>query len=266
MPFIEEEAEEQKSYEWDLTVEVRELATWRRLVTGVVARLGGDEEAGRIAGIGLSELLGNVIKHVQNRACRLVIRAVGAWVYIHLHDTSHRVPAMTTPAWDAESGRGLWLLNSMVGEWGYTCRAEGKDVWFRVPLVNGNQEVSGASRSPHGRGRAPANRPGDSPPLPASRTRHGELGTPVEAHPREREARRTGASGISGSKSSSAAPAIPGEGFSSASDPLFSWDAHEVLDGFLFGNRHVPLPEATCFLANCDSRRPQKSRNRRRVH
>ncbi|MBW1599434.1 ATP-binding protein [Streptomyces sp. JJ38] len=127
--------EYQDVYSWALIASAQDIAKWRRLAAEAVARLGGDREAQVLASLGVSELLSNIIKHVPDKACRLAVRAMDAWVYVHVFDTSRQVPAMTRPSWDAESGRGLWLLNSMVPTWGYECRADGKAVWFRVPLV-----------------------------------------------------------------------------------------------------------------------------------
>lgn len=130
-----QDAEDQDVYSWALTASAQDIARWRRLTAEAITGLGGDREAEVLASLGVSELLSNVVKHVPDKACRLAVRAVDAWVYVHLYDTSRQVPAMTRPAWDAESGRGLRLLNSMVPTWGYECRADGKAVWFRVPLA-----------------------------------------------------------------------------------------------------------------------------------
>ncbi|WBB63542.1 ATP-binding protein [Streptomyces sp. WMMC500] len=119
---------------WNVTAEAQAIEQWRNAAAAATAELGGDADAVAIVRLGVSELLSNVAKHAEDKTCRLTVRVEETWVYVHVYDTSRQAPALTTPAWDAESGRGLWLLNSMVTDWGYECRADGKAVWFRAPL------------------------------------------------------------------------------------------------------------------------------------
>jgi serine/threonine-protein kinase RsbW len=100
----------------------------------VVTRLGGDHEAVAVARLGVSELLSNVVKHVADPRCLLVIAGEGSDFRITVRDRSTAAPAVTRPAWDSDSGRGLWLLREMARDLGYTCFPGGKAVWFRCPL------------------------------------------------------------------------------------------------------------------------------------
>lgn len=121
----------QPVYQWELRVRSQELEHWRDQVGCVLKELGGDASAVAVARLGVSELLSNVCKHVGDRRCRLVVEREGVSVCVRLFDRSPQVPAVRVPAWDAEEGRGLWLLREMADELGYTCTPGGKWVWFR---------------------------------------------------------------------------------------------------------------------------------------
>jgi serine/threonine-protein kinase RsbW len=119
---------------WRLTARSPEIERWRRVSADAVAALGGDEEAVMLARLGVSELLSNVVKHVADPRCLLVIAGEGSDFRITVRDRSTAAPAVTRPAWDSDSGRGLWLLREMARDLGYTCFPGGKAVWFRCPL------------------------------------------------------------------------------------------------------------------------------------
>ena len=42
-------------------------------------------------------------------------------------------PAVACPAGDADSGRGLFLLDQLAGSWGTIRHRHGKSIWFRLP-------------------------------------------------------------------------------------------------------------------------------------
>ncbi|MBU7598566.1 ATP-binding protein [Streptomyces sp. P38-E01] len=122
-------------YQWELRIRPEDLESWRRQVAHVVRELGGDYGAVAVARLGVSELLSNVCKHVGDRRCRLEVEREGAGVRVRLFDRSPQVPAVRVPTWDAEEGRGLWLLREMADALGYTCTPDGKWVWFRCLLA-----------------------------------------------------------------------------------------------------------------------------------
>ncbi|WP_326797992.1 ATP-binding protein [Streptomyces sp. NBC_01808] len=140
MKVTADNAEGHSARAWRLTAEARTIERWRNAAAAATADFGGDADAVAVVRLGVSELLANVAEHAGNKTCRLTVRVDEGWVYIHVYDTSRQAPALTTPSWDAESGRGLWLLNSMVADWGYECREDGKAVWFRAPLTAAAQE------------------------------------------------------------------------------------------------------------------------------
>jgi len=83
--------------------------------------------------LGVTELVTNVVRHVPDRRCEVVVwRTTGAGVRVEVTDGSTQRPVVQgalDP--DAEGGRGLVLLEAVVDKWGVTRAAGGgKTVWF----------------------------------------------------------------------------------------------------------------------------------------
>ncbi|WP_374203188.1 ATP-binding protein [Streptomyces sp. ST2-7A] len=106
----------------------------REEVASLVRGWGGCPDAVALVRLGVSELITNVIKHVEDPRCRLEVHHLGNEVRVRLFDRCREVPAVTIPAWSAEGGRGLLLLRDMTTSLGYTCVPGGKWVWFTVPM------------------------------------------------------------------------------------------------------------------------------------
>ncbi|MEV8115161.1 ATP-binding protein [Streptomyces xiamenensis] len=88
--------------------------------------------------LGVSELLSNVVKHVPDKNCSLAIYMLGDVLVVSVSDRSSVLPEVRgAPDWDAESGRGLWMLQEMAEAFG-SHRMDGfffkKCVWFRCGL------------------------------------------------------------------------------------------------------------------------------------
>ncbi|GAA1935400.1 hypothetical protein GCM10009716_48030 [Streptomyces sodiiphilus] len=127
---------------WGLTAHPRTIERWRNKAAAAVAAQGGDRSAVDLARLAASELLSNVVKHVADPRCRLVVECGGGFARLQVLDRSTAVPAIRVPDWDAESGRGLWLLHSTAADWGYVCFPGGKSVWIRFPLTGGREEAA----------------------------------------------------------------------------------------------------------------------------
>ncbi|MEV1010104.1 ATP-binding protein [Streptomyces sp. NPDC049881] len=129
--------ETQCAYAWALTAREREIGVWRRVVADVFGGWGAAEEAVELARLGVSELLTNVCRHVDDPACYLqVVRDAGQAVVLVI-DRSRRMPKNTEePDWAAATGRGLWMLREMAGEFGVQTLPyrQGKAVWFACDL------------------------------------------------------------------------------------------------------------------------------------
>ncbi|MET8243200.1 ATP-binding protein [Streptomyces sp. NPDC005202] len=82
--------------------------------------------------LAVTELVANVVRHVPDRRCTLLVLRQTAGVRVEVADGSPRLPAVSAGlSADAESGRGLVLLDAMVDTWGVDPRpGGGKTVWF----------------------------------------------------------------------------------------------------------------------------------------
>jgi anti-sigma regulatory factor (Ser/Thr protein kinase) len=82
--------------------------------------------------LGVTELLANVVRHVPDRRCTLLLLRQPDGVRVEVTDGSEQLPlppARLDP--DAEGGRGLLLLDAMADKWGVSpWRGGGKTVWF----------------------------------------------------------------------------------------------------------------------------------------
>ncbi|MFB7594436.1 ATP-binding protein [Streptomyces sp. NPDC056160] len=82
--------------------------------------------------LAVTELVANVVRHVPDRRCTLLLLRQTAGIRVEVADGSPQLPA--TPAGlspDAEGGRGLLLIDAVVDKWGVEPGREGgKTVWF----------------------------------------------------------------------------------------------------------------------------------------
>ncbi len=124
---------------WQLTVAAQDIALWRKQVGVAIDLLGGGRDAVEVAQLGVSELLANVVTHVDDPSCRLEVLRVERAACVRLFDRSRQVPAVRVPDWEAERGRGLWLLREVADGMGYALTGSGKWVWFRVALPDAGQ-------------------------------------------------------------------------------------------------------------------------------
>ncbi len=136
------QAAEGYTQSWNLVVQARAIGRWRGEAAAEVEALGGDRDAVELARLTVSELLSNVVKHVGDPRCQLVVEYQDGVVRVQVRDRSTAVPAITVPDWAAESGRGLWLLQTMAPDWGYICFPGGKSVWVRFPLRASRREAA----------------------------------------------------------------------------------------------------------------------------
>ncbi len=86
--------------------------------------------------LAVTELLANVVRHVPDRRCTLLLlRRMGGnegGVRVEVSDGSPRQPVPAGPvSEDSECGRGLTLLEAVVDKWGVEPGSRGgKTVWF----------------------------------------------------------------------------------------------------------------------------------------
>ncbi|WP_248500908.1 ATP-binding protein [Streptomyces sp. D2-8] len=103
----------------------------RRIVSSFLGEWGMPELSDAVE-LGVTELLANVVRHVPDRRCALLLLRQRTGVRVEVTDGSDELPR--TPIsldTDAENGRGLLLLDAMVDKWGVSLwSGGGKTVWF----------------------------------------------------------------------------------------------------------------------------------------
>lgn len=79
-----------------------------------------------------TELVSNAV-HCTERPCELRISCSdGGMLLVELADTSAALPVLPEPSLEAESGRGLLLLDALADGWGVTRAPRGKAMWFTL--------------------------------------------------------------------------------------------------------------------------------------
>ncbi|MDP9681494.1 ATP-binding protein [Streptomyces griseoviridis] len=82
--------------------------------------------------LGVTELLANVVRHVPDRRCTLLLLRRPGGVRVEVADGCPRWPVRAERVGDdAEGGRGLVLLEAVADKWGVAPGpGDGKTVWF----------------------------------------------------------------------------------------------------------------------------------------
>ncbi|WP_306323675.1 MULTISPECIES: ATP-binding protein [unclassified Streptomyces] len=84
----------------------------------------------------VTEILANVHRHVTDLACEVRLRVLaeeGGAVQVSVADRSPTLPVLCTePDWEAESGRGMFLIAAAADLWGTMPTRDGKVVWARL--------------------------------------------------------------------------------------------------------------------------------------
>ena len=119
-----------------------------------------------------SELVTNAVRHEPGQAVMLVISCSRGWLRVDVHDTARTLPAVADVPADAESGRGLLLVETLSDEWGFYRTAAGKAVYFTL-VFGADQAPAVGGRGPqrvHARGRWTGTPPSANRPRRAALT------------------------------------------------------------------------------------------------
>ena len=84
-----------------------------------------------------SELVTNAIRHEAGQGAQAVMLAITSSrgrLRVDVHDTSWSLPAVAEVPADAETGRGLLLVETLSEEWGYYRTPAGKAVYFTLAI------------------------------------------------------------------------------------------------------------------------------------
>lgn len=93
-----------------------------------------------------SELVTNAIRHETGGTVVLAITCSGEQLRVDVHDTSRTLPMPVDATADAETGRGLMLVNSLSDEWGSYRTPGGKAVYFALAFQPDLYQAANAAR------------------------------------------------------------------------------------------------------------------------
>ncbi|MFE2040420.1 ATP-binding protein [Streptomyces sp. NPDC059477] len=118
-------------YRMSLTVAEHSARHVRRIARTLLREWGVPELTEAVE-LGTTELIANVVRHVQDRHCTVVIARQPTGARVEVTDSSPQLPAPPSEfPLDSENGRGLLILESAADKWGVDVRPEGgKTVWF----------------------------------------------------------------------------------------------------------------------------------------
>jgi anti-sigma regulatory factor (Ser/Thr protein kinase) len=103
-----------------------------------------------------SELVTNAVRHDAGQAVMLVITCAGGQLRVDVHDTSRSLPAVADVPADAETGRGLLLVETLSDEWGFYRTPAGKAVYFTLAFQPDQaDQLDQADHAPAAGGRGP---------------------------------------------------------------------------------------------------------------
>jgi hypothetical protein len=107
-----------------------------RAARTVIVRLleiAGVEALEDAAALCVTELMTNVLRHTDSQAFHLVVEFAETDVRISVQDDSSALPSPLQTPPDADTGRGMLIVNALVDEWGVDRDPEdGKSVWMRL--------------------------------------------------------------------------------------------------------------------------------------
>jgi len=81
----------------------------------------------------VSELVSNVVLHAHT-PLEVSVRRRDSAIRVSVADESTLIPAIKRYAPDSVTGRGLTMIDSAAERWGIDENADGKAVWFEMPL------------------------------------------------------------------------------------------------------------------------------------
>ena len=120
-------------YRMTLTADAHSARHIRRIARRLLADWNMEQLTDTVE-LALTELIANVVRHVPDRRCTLLLQRQATGVRAEVTDTcGQRLPTLTEspPDPDSEDGRGLLLLHALVDKWGVVPAPEGgKTVWF----------------------------------------------------------------------------------------------------------------------------------------
>lgn len=122
-----------------MTTSTAEVPVVRHAVAQHLSSLQVTEEVVETVALLVSELVTNAITHAQPpiRCAALVSNRAGSTtVRVEVCDGSSTPPVLREPALDAESGRGLHLIEKLSSRWGWHPTEHGKCTYFEIDRID----------------------------------------------------------------------------------------------------------------------------------
>ncbi len=135
---------------WDSSWAVaREAASVGRTRRALTTRLSswGLHELTDTTQLLASELITNALRHAHG-PIRVHLRVHDALLRCEVEDADPNGPVPRTAGADAESGRGIELVDALAQAWGSDATLTGKTTWFELPLPSSGHDITYATPTP----------------------------------------------------------------------------------------------------------------------
>ncbi|MFC4590591.1 ATP-binding protein [Sphaerisporangium corydalis] len=113
------------------------VASARRFVRDIAADWNAVNDVPDIAELLTSEVVTNALIHGMphppvSSAIRITVVREGRFMTVDVYDSCVAVPQLRAAASMETSGRGLTIVETLAGEWGWNLHRHGKSVWFQL--------------------------------------------------------------------------------------------------------------------------------------
>jgi anti-sigma regulatory factor (Ser/Thr protein kinase) len=126
-----QQTQPEQTASWCLPAGLASVRRARRLTRATLTEWGFEDQV-ETAELLVSELVGNALDHARGQV-RLGFSARDGRLRCEVEDEDPELPSMRTVDGDAESGRGLFLVDMLSCRWGGIPTSHGKAIWFELP-------------------------------------------------------------------------------------------------------------------------------------
>ncbi|MFJ6213091.1 ATP-binding protein [Streptomyces sp. NPDC092296] len=109
-----------------------ESAAEARRLTRSVLGLWGLAAQMEVAELLVGELVTNAVQHTGGRTVGVRLARRPGWLRVEVRDPSRALPCLIRAEPDADTGRGLVLVDALSERWGADLLSRGKGVWFEL--------------------------------------------------------------------------------------------------------------------------------------
>jgi len=130
----------------DLDAEPASVARARAFVADMV-KLWGCDDPMQVAALLTSEVVTNAVRHAAQTVTVAVELATDppSRLIVETRDDLPGEPVVKPASPEADSGRGMFIVDRLARRWGVEPMAQGKIVWFEVPVSSLEARTKGAA-------------------------------------------------------------------------------------------------------------------------